>query len=984
MNRGMKSPHIEARSIINGAMLAGLMSWSLTVWANQSPAERAASPSDDILVAQADTGETEPAAAVAQSSDSVELSRIAVTGSRILRENLTANSPIAIFEAEDLQFQNTANIEEFLRDMPQFVAGIGSNSNNGNPGVATVDLRNLGEERTLVLVDGKRFTPYSADGIVDLSMIPVSLIERVEVITGGASAVYGSDAVAGVVNFIMKKDFEGFETDLSYQVTGEDDGDRTDLSLTMGGNIVEGRGNVVLNFGYTEQKAVTQGDRSYSFESLDDLLQPSGSFTAPWGSLIGNYPSVDTAGEGLVQFDQQGNATLVPTLDTFNFNPFNLLQAPQEKWTATALADIELNDKVSAFSRVSLANSRVDTIIAPTGTFFFPFQLNVDNPFLSQQAQDVFAAADDDGDGLVDITFGRRLTELGTRDSKYENTTYQLVLGLEGMLADVARWEIFGQVGRTNRIQNFINDVNFANTQQSMLARDDGQGNIVCTDPSGGCVAGNYFGPGLLSAEAADYIRLNIQENNKTEQRVFGGSIAGPTALFLPGADSPVAYAAGLEVRQERSEHRPDANYEAGNAIGFGSSSAIAANIDIEEIFAEVSVPVTEAVTVEAGVRVASYENEAASGGRTFSNSFDNTSFKLMGEWQVVDTVRLRAGLQRAIRAPNLAEIGLPLTPSTGDLDTDPCEGSNPVGNQALTDLCVATGVPQDQIGSVVSIVAGQINNFVGGNPQLEPEEADSFTAGVVFASTDSPLSISLDYFNIEITDAIEQISEQNIVNACYNVEQDPNGTFCSLIARNPLNGGLVGGTETGVNVSLINAGKTTREGLDLGVAYSMDLGSRGSLQFDLNLVHLLESINQEAPFLAQNDCVGLVGNTCLRPEPETRFVQNTRWSQGPLSVNLRWQFLGEVKQDAIALDGEPAADYAVPTIDAEHYFDLSAQYQFNDIYTLRAGIFNLLDTEPPVVGNEYGGTTENSGNTFPATYDPLGRTFAMGVNIRF
>ena len=947
------------------------------------PAETAPPPAAPAEVAQAETAPAAPTAAPPKRA----VEEIVVTGSRIIRNDLTANSPIAIFDTEDLKLTNTANAEEFLRDMPQFVAAVGANTNNGNPGVATVDLRNLGEERTLVLVDGKRFVPYDADGNVDLSMIPVSLIKRVEVITGGASAVYGSDAVAGVVNFILRKDFEGFETDLNYQVTQEGDGAREDISMTMGGNLADGRGNVVVNFSYTNQEEVTQGDRAFSLFALDDLLNPGGSTTTPWGTVRGPaVGAIDNDGAAGVQFDQDGNSTLVDTNDPFNFNPFNLLQAPQRKWTATGLANVSVTDNISAFSRVSLANSQVDTIIAPSGTFFFPFQLNVDNPFLSQQAQMVLSDFDaqDDNDGLVDISFGRRLVELGTRDSLYENTAFQIVTGLEGEAFNTARWEVFGQYGRTSRVQNFQNDVNFANTQQSMLATTDANGNIVCTDPSGGCVPGNYFGPGLLSAEAASFIRLNIQENNETEQYVYGANLTGDTPLQVPSASSPVAYAVGFETRRENSKHLPDDNYANGNAIGFGSSTPIDAEFSVDELYGEISIPVLDNVTLEGGLRIAQYDNSTVIGGVRSANDFDNTSFKLMGEWQATDALRVRAGFQRAVRAPNLSEIGQPITPSTGDLSTDPCALNNPVGDQALTDLCVATGVDPNAIGNVPDIVAGQINNYIGGNPGLEPEEAESYTLGLVYAPDTMPLTLAFDYFQIEITDAIEQVSEQNVVNACYFEEQDVNGFFCSRIARSPIDGSLTGGTETGVDVTLINAGITAREGFDLSGEYSVHLRGGGTIDLGLALTYLLESSNQEGPQFESNDCVGLVGNTCTRPEPELRFIQNTRWTNGPWSVNLRWQFLDKVQQDAIALEGTPASDYAVPTIDRQHYFDLSGTFALNQNYSFRAGIFNLLDDDPPVVGNDYGGTAENSGNTYPATYDPLGRTFGIGFNAKF
>ena len=259
---------------------------------------------------------------LAQPTDSVE--EVTVTGSRIKRDDLTANSPIAVVDAQDIRLVNTTNLEEFLRDRPEFVAGVGANGNNGNDGAATVDLRNLGEERTLVLVNGKRFTPYDYQGFVDLGMIPTSLVQRVEIITGGASAVYGSDAVGGVVNLILRNDFEGVELDISTGATFESDGDRDDISLTIGGNVADGRGNVVLNMGFTRQKAVFQGDRPYSVESLDDLLNASGSPTHPNGSILANYPTVTVDTDGFVQFADNGD--LVDPIQYFNFNPFNLLQ----------------------------------------------------------------------------------------------------------------------------------------------------------------------------------------------------------------------------------------------------------------------------------------------------------------------------------------------------------------------------------------------------------------------------------------------------------------------------------------------------------------------------------------------------------------------------------------------------------------------------------------------------------------------------------
>ena len=940
-----------------------------------------------ILIATAISGPT----ALAQEQEAID--EIVVTGSRISRADIDANSPISVITAEQIRMFNSSNVEEFLRDMPQFVAAIGANGNNGNDGSATIDLRDMGEERTLVLVDGKRFVPFDSQGFVDLSMIPTSLIERVEIITGGASAVYGADAIAGVVNFIMKKNFEGFEFDSSYSVSGESDADRYDFSFTVGGNFADDRGNIVLNAGYTKQDAVTQNDRPFGVFALDDLLAPVGSFTTPQGTVFDSSFPGDPEG-GLTQFDPNGNS--IPFANTFNFNPFNLFLVPQKKWTATAIGTYELTDNVEVFSRLSFANNRVDTVIAPSGTFFESFNLAVNNPFFGPASVARFTQVDANesnaatrGDGRVDLLLGRRTVEIGTRDSIYENTAFQVVGGLKGDWGD-QRWEVFGQFGRTSRNQNFKNDIALATTQQALdVVRDPVSGEIVCADPSGGCVPANLFGAGNLSQAGADFLRLDLNEVNKTNQTIFGASISGDLPISLPSAN-PIAYAAGVEYRREDGAHLPDGNFASGNAIGFGASSPVDAEIEIKEVFLETVIPIltdvpgAQTLALEAGVRVADYENTATFSTGTVGSDFNNTSWKAGLTWTPVEGYRVRAMFQRAVRAPTLNEIGLPRTPSTGDLGNDPCEGSNPVGDAALTQLCIDTGVPAAAIGSVNSIIAGQINNFVGGNPTLRPEEADTLTVGIVITPEQLPNFVAtLDWYSIEIDDVVSQISEQNIVDACYFVEQDANGTFCSLISRNQINGGLTGPKAFGVDVSLINAAFLKFEGIDFSLKYGWDIGD-GTLDLGLNGTYVLTKERQDAGFLPIDECAGLVGNTCTDPGAEFKWVQTTNWLMGPWAVQLRWQFIDSLEQDAIVLDGQPASDFALPKIPSFSYFDLAAKYELGDHWTVRAGVNNLLDKQPPVTGNDFGGTLQNSGNTFPATYDPIGRSFFVGVNTRF
>ncbi|NNC99651.1 MAG: TonB-dependent receptor [Gammaproteobacteria bacterium] len=904
-----------------------------------------------------------------------DLEEVVVTGTRVQNANLTAASPVSVYNADQLQAVNTVNVEEFLRDLPQFSPSVGAQGNNGNNGSATVDLRNLDEERTLVLVDGKRFTPFDSQGYVDLGMIPASLVKRVEVLTGGASAVYGADAVSGVVNFIMKDDFEGLQLDLSYGVTEEGDGDTTEFSLTTGGNFADSRGNVVLNIGYSTSEQIVQGDRSFSVETFDDLLNPVGSSTVPRGGVfdaIGSFQFSDSGGQ------------IEPRTDRFNFNPFNLFQVPQDKWTITALADYEINDNLRAYARGSVANNEIDTVIAPSGTFFFSFNVPyAANPggFLGDTAIARLAANDamelgaTANNGIAEgLLIGRRTVEVGPRISQYENSAFQVVAGLEGNLANDWEWETFAQFGQTSRTQNFLNDLNAINVQAGINGCPAGS--------AAGCVPVNLFGLNTITPAMANFIRLNLVETNKTDQVIVGSSLTGEiTALSLPGTSSGLGFAAGLEYRDESALNRPDSNYASGNSIGFGASSPVSTNFDVIEYFAEAALPLlesmagAEAVSLEGGVRFSDYDYQV----NDVNNSFDTTTWKLQLGWAVNDTVKLRGGFNRAVRTPSIQEAGLPLTPSTGDLDQDPCEGTNPLGDPALTQLCIDTGVPASQIGRVTSIISGQINNFIGGNANLQPEEADTYTMGLVFTPAGSPFTLTLDYYDISVANAIVQLAEQDVVDGCYNIQRNASSRFCQLITRNSL-GGLIGPTTVGVNVAVQNSAILEQKGVDFGLTYSYDAGDAGAFDFDLQGNYLIDNKQQAADFTPLNNCVGLVGNTCQDPDHEWRFVQTTSWNKGPWDLQLRWQYLDGVTNDSIVLAGNSPSNFALPSIDSEHYFDLTGRYQLNDRFQFRAGILNLFDTDPPVVGNDFGGTLQNSGNTYPATYDPLGRRYFFGV----
>ncbi|MGC1469311.1 MAG: TonB-dependent receptor [Sphingorhabdus sp.] len=653
---------------------------------------------------------------------------------------------------------------------------------------------------------------------------------------------------------------------------------------------------------------------------------------------------------------------------------------PQDKWTATMLGRYEISEAVEFFGRFSFGNSRVTTVQAPSGTFNFPFQINyATNPNLTAQARSVLALNDtvaagdtNPGDGIITVPIGRRTVELGTRDRIVENTAYQLVAGFRGDISDDLRYEAFGQWGRTTRTQTFANDISFARTQAAILSG-----------------LANIFGPGRLSQAGGNAIRLDLQQYDTTSQFVVGGFLAYDLPFAL-GGETTGSIVGGVENRKEGSKANPDENLIQGNAPGFGSSTPIDANLSIKEAYGEVKLPIFDIVSIEGGLRYADYQNRDNLTGR--GNSFKTTSYKIGGDIEPIEGIRIRAVYQRSVRAPNLNEIGQPFTPGTGDVDIDPCSSArlSPAAyaaNGPLAALCRATGVPAAAAaaGVVGGPISGQVNNFTSGNINLRPEKSTTITAGIVLDPKLVPgLSAAIDYFDIKVRDAILQLPEQEIVDLCYTVQRTATGEFCSRIRRNPLDGSLIGGNETGVDATDLNAGFLRTEGIDFNLGYKFDVGSESSIALNINATYTMRSEIQATALSPVRQCEGLVGSICLRPLPKLQFIQTTAFNSGPFAAQLRWRYVGKLTNDTVAFGTSDASDFAVPVIKARSYFDLAASYDVSDNFSFRAGVNNLLDKGPPVVGNDYGGTAENSGNTFPATYDPLGRSYFAGVTLRF
>ncbi len=931
-----------------------------------------------------------PAFAQQPAATEEEKDVVVVTGTRIQREGLVSSSPVMTVGAEELALKQPVDVEEVLRSMPQFLPGNGGQVNNGSAGASTLDLRGLSTPRTLPLIDGKRMVGYDPNGLFDVTSIPLALLERVDVVTGGASAVYGSDAVAGVVNFILNDDFQGAQFDASYSITDHGDGEIENYQGTVGAGFDDGRGNVVLSVGYLNKESVYQ-------------TRGPGSAT-PGASSTTTPVAIDSSIGARTQISATG--TIVPFYQGFDFNPQNLYQSPQTRWNATALAKYDINDSVEAYSRFIYSKSTSSPQLASSGTFGFTFSIPTASPFLSAQAANYLTTNNTVGTcaalnqyavsapagNCVNVGLRWRGVAVGPRQYTFAYDTFQGLVGLRGEFMDWD-WDVAAAHGETSLKRQQRNDLSADRVQQALFAATT----TTCSDPSNFCAPLNLFNPAIpISTAALDFIRLNLQVQSVTTQDYVTASISRDLGAFKsPWASSPIAVAFGAEYRDESSNYQPDAASQSGSSPGFGQTLPTRGRYDVSEVFGETIIPLVEdmafakSINLELGYRTSDY-----------STSGNVESYKFGADWEPIDGLRLRGMFQRAVRAANIAELFAPVTPGTGDLLVDPCANGTPATplTGQLRALCIATGVPTGTMngGTLSQPTAGQVNAFFGGNPNTTPEEADTKTFGFVWQPDFVPnLALTVDYYDIEVANAISIRPNYDIVDGCYSIARNPTMTAadadCLLIARNTNNGTIEGDLVYGIQQVTQNIGEVHAEGVDYSVRYQWDLANWGGLEFSLDGTHVLDASYVPSPGGATVDCVGSYGKQCGLPStvsgstggptPEDHFVQRTTWSWGDFDVSYLWRYLSEASVDATqAADTDPESAH----IDAVSYIDLAAGWQITDWARLKFSVTNVFDEEAPFVVTETGSTPFNSGNTYPSTYDVLGRVFTVGLSAKF
>jgi iron complex outermembrane receptor protein len=955
----------------------------------------------------------------AQQAPVEKIRKIEVTGSRIPLQTLESESPVNIISAQDIAYTGLTSTSEILNQLPAAFADLGSNEANGATGTATVNLRGLGASRTLVLIDGRRLPAGDPQSYpTDLNWIPAPLVQRVDVLTGGASSIYGSDAVAGVVNFIMNDHFEGVQFSWNGNWYQHDQHDTSgvssavaaraetnpaqfhvpgnvhpslqaqDFSFVLGSNFAGGKGNATVYFEWKKQQPVTEATRDFSAcaAGLNDEgtdFNCGGSST----SYPGRFFNLAN-GKSFTIADAAGNVRPFNSAnDQYNFQPSNYFQVPDERYIANFFAHYDVFPSVRVYTEFDFMDEKTVLQIAPSGAFFGtgPVQetLYDNNPLLSQSFKDAMGIPPG---GSADMFIGRRNVEGGGRQDTPEHTDYRIVIGAKGDVLD-GKWnyDAWWQSGKVILSDTYLHDLSTARVLNALtVVSDPNTGQPVCasvlsgTDPA--CVPWDIFHIGGVTQAALNYLQTPGFKSGYTFQNVVGlhvdSDLGEAYGWKLPGAKNGVGFAAGAEMRTEKVNLDVDEFFAVPLGTGQGGPTLpLNGQYTVREFFGEVRVPIlddqpwAQALNFNASYRYSSY-----------STGPNTNTYGLGAEWAPVKSARLRGTYQKATRAPNVIELFQAQGFNLFNLSADPCGPSK----TATLAQCLQSGLPAGQYGNeILDSPAGQYNYLQGGNPALQPEDSKSYTLGLVLTNPIANLSGTLDYWNIKVTNVVGVAPPSQTLSQCLNNNQN-----CNLVHRDPTLGALWVGTGyvSGLNQNL---GSYKTDGIDLTLNYLYPFEKYGSLGFNFIGTWVNQFIVEPVPGAGSYDCAGLFGNTCTPAVPTWRsnlmVVWNSPWN---FNVGGRWRYTSAVDLDSCDSSVQPFAGTDCPPKNAQlgvrEYLDLFGQWNINKNFTLRAGVNNVFDRDPPISENGIGQLPFWNGNTFPQAYDWQGRNLFLNVTAKF
>jgi outer membrane receptor protein involved in Fe transport len=962
---------------------------------------------------------------------------IVVTGSRIASPALTSPSPLQVVTAEALENQGVVNVQDALQQNPAVGVPGQSRTTNGastNPGLATVNLRNLGADRTLVLIDGRRSVagvPGTAQ--VDLSMIPTPFIERVDVLTGGASAVYGSDAVAGVVNFIYKKKFEGLQLNLQSGISERGDDRQIVGNVTYGANFAGDRGNVMLYGGYVNEGVVRNNSRDFSrldYTSLGTTQRVAGNsdtnLTAAQNLFTPFYNPSNVGPGGVFVIGTLTNRIINPdgsfraynaATDGYNREEYKLLAAPSERYTFAARVNYDVTDNANVFAEATYTNvltkgrmeaspMRTDSALGafPGNGGFYPIEFSVVNPTNPADVRRlanplvpaaVFAAATNrnvnDAIASKDLSFLVRTTMFddGTRTIPTERDNFRVVIGGDVNLGGSWKLDAYYQYGFTKQNQSMSGLANLYNLAEAVQAipdvfdydNDGNRTEAVCVNASAraqGCVPVDVYGlnangTSKISPEAVKYLKTSLTRASKQQMHVAAANLTG-TLFTLPAG--PVQVAVGAEYRKEESRDIFDPlTNQARN--GYVQLTDTAGKFDVKEAYGEIVVPILSdtpffhALTLRAAGRMSDYSTVG-----TFY------AWNVGGEWSPVEDIRLRAVYAHAVRAPNIGELYA--APAAGIISiTDPCQGITATTTGTLATNCravpgIAANIAANGSFTLTQADLAGVGSLTANNPNIQQETGKTLTLGAVINPRSinalRNLTISVDYFDIELEDAINRVAAATVLNKCYR-EGLPE--FCQFVTRRAgSSGAYSSGSVEQVVRGLVNSGGSFSRGIDVTLNYSHEVAG-GKASLSAAWTHLFKNGFIALTGDPYDNTMGELGT------PRDAVTAGIGWENDDFGFNVSGEYIAPQ-----VLDYENfqtlyrTASGAVPDekyfrIGSKIYTDLQVRYTGIEHFEFYLGVKNLFDVERPGIWGGLPGPVNG-------VYDVIGRRFYTGARLKF
>jgi iron complex outermembrane recepter protein len=881
----------------------------------------------------AQTAEQSQSTSTAPAAEKVET--VVVTGTRIPAASVTSTSPVSQFSAQDIAINRAVTVEDFSVKLPQLAGGVSSTSVGSDAfGAQTLDLRNLGQSRTLVLINGTRAVPFSFRNAVDVNFIPAPLLKRVDVLTGGAAAVYGADAISGVVNFIINDGFRGLQANANYR-TASGGATQSGVNFTGGWGLGD-RGSVVAYLEYTQRDALLAGERDWAIKNPLRIAGNGGNFT-------------DVASGRTFSFDAAGQFTTTP--QTTDYTPQFILVQPLKRINLSAFAKYDITDSLQAYGRVMFSNIKT-TGASRTGqapvVINEVYGIRSDNPFLPPEARSQLTFVND----VAQVRVNRSLGELGLVRANNDRDTSQVQIGLRGPLTAALDWDVYAQTGRSS---------------ETVLVTGDGvKAQLASTINSI-----DIFGPGADLSGVAQTFKYGDRIRT---QSVYAANITGDSSDLFKLPAGPLGVAFGVEARREKGTFDYNPALGQSFAQGVESGPPVPPFFNANEIYAEIMVPVVKdlpgvkALNFEAAYRNSDYKKSV--GG---NNSYDTDKLGL--SWAVNDDLRLRSTRQSVIREPNFGEFanpvfsipfsrlvtvarlqpryrGDPCALGTGNAEQCARFGAAPVGSYNSLDPALLTG-----------------GYFFGGNPDIRAERGTTRTFGFVLTPTFAPgLSTTVDYYHIKIRDAVGVVQPVDALTSCYITDPRADNPLCQAVTRDPATGRIKDGFPVDRNLALIE-----QKGFDLDVSYKHKLPAAvgGNLTWQYQAAFVRDYTIQRNPVLQPLDCKGTYGSTCSSDAvslvaPDYRHRASITWALDALTTQLGWKRIGKVRDSALG---------STESIAAQNYFDLNFSWQpAAKGVRVNVGIDNVANKQPP--------TPKNASlfNTYPDTYNAVGRSYGVSV----